>query len=153
MLLIFFILTASTVFCLLVFSTNLFMMHYCLERRKNNERLVLSFGFVWFILSVIIFVYNGLKQNLILQTNANCFLHISSFIGIMRKKKLTKFVYFLETMMYKCLIFWTNIMVHINFVVNFVLFWRVYARETPLDLNKTWVDNVRFSTSVVCTKN
>ena len=72
---------------------------------------------------------------------------------LMRKKKLTKFVYFLETMMYKCLIFWTNIMVHINLVVNFVLFWRVYVRETPLDLNKTWVDNVRFSISVVCTKN
>ena len=153
MLLIFFILTASTVFCLLVFSTNLFMMHYCLERRKNNQRLVLSFGFVWFILNVIIFVYNGLKQNLILQTNTNCFLQISFFHRnliyiyffkkaycaccdldtslqlclshlfaslillcrivlyqghiprLMRKKKLTKFVYFLETMMYKCLIF------------------------------------------------
>ena len=70
------------------------------------------------------------------------------------EKKLTKFVYFLETTMYECFIFWTNIMVLINLVANFVLFWRVYARESPLDLSKTWVENnIRFSTSIVCTKN
>ena len=76
MLLIFFILAVSTVFCLLAFSINLFMTHYYLARRKNNERLVLSFGFVWFVLDVIVFVYNRLKQSLLLQTNANRFLQI-----------------------------------------------------------------------------
>ena len=40
------------------------------------------------------------------------------------------------------------------FAVNCVLFWfRGYARGTWLDLSKTWVDNVRFSTSILCTKN
>ena len=167
MLLIFFILAVSTVFCLLAFSTDLFMTHYYFARRKNNERLVLSFGFIWFVLDVIVFVYNRLKQSLILQTNANRFLQIffshrnliciyffkkaycaysdldaslqlcvshlfaslvllRKFVlcqghvpGLTRKKKLTKFVYFLETTIYECLIFWTNIMVSINLVVNF----------------------------------
>ena len=39
------------------------------------------------------------------------------------------------------------------FVVNCALFWFWgYARETLLDRSKTWVDNVRFSTSILCTK-
>ena len=76
MLLIFFILAVSTVFCLLAFSTNLFMTHYYLARRKKNERLILSFGFVWFVLNVFVFLYNRLKQSLILQTNTNRFLQI-----------------------------------------------------------------------------
>ena len=129
------------------------MTHYYLARRKNNERLVLSFGFVWFVLNVIVFVYNRLKQSLILQTNTNRFLQIffshrdliciyffnkgycaycdldtslqlcvshlfeslvllRKFVlyqghvpGLTRKKKPTKFVYFLETTIYECLIF------------------------------------------------
>ena len=129
------------------------MTHYYLARRKNNERLVLSFGFVWFVLNVIVFVYNRLKQSLILQTNTHRFLQIffshrnliciyffnkgycaycdldtslqlcvshlfeslvllRKFVlyqghvpGLTRKKKPTKFVYFLETTIYECLIF------------------------------------------------
>ena len=83
MLVIFFILAVATVFCLLAFSTNLFMTHYYLARRESNDRLVLSFGFVWFVLDVIAFVYNRLKQSLILQTNANRFLQIFFAIGIL----------------------------------------------------------------------
>ena len=65
-----------------------------------------------------------------------------------------KFVYFLETI-YECSILWINMMVRISLVVNSVLFWIWgYARETWLDLiSKTWVGNIRFSTSLMCTKN
>ena len=79
MLLIFFNLAVSTVFCLLAFSTNLFMTHSRLERWKNDERLVLSFHFVSFVLNVIVFVYNGLKQSHILQTMPNRLLQIYFF--------------------------------------------------------------------------
>ena len=40
------------------------------------------------------------------------------------EKKVTKFVYFLETTMYECSIFWINIMVRVNLFVNSVLFWQ-----------------------------
>ena len=79
MLLIFFNLAVSTVFCLPMFSTNLFMTHSRLERWKNDERLVLSFHFVSFVLNVIVFVYNGLKQSHILQTMPNRLLQIYFF--------------------------------------------------------------------------
>ena len=64
---IFFNLAVSTVFCLLALSANLFMTHSHLGRWKNDERLVLSSHFVSFVLNVIGFVYNGLKQSHILQ--------------------------------------------------------------------------------------
>ena len=76
---IFFNLAVSTVFCLLAFSTNLFMTHSHLGRWKNDERLVLSFHFVSFVLNVIVFVYNGLKQSHILQTMPNRLLQILFF--------------------------------------------------------------------------
>ena len=40
------------------------------------------------------------------------------------------------------------------FVVNCVLFWLLgYARETLVERSKTWVDyNIKFSTSILCTK-
>ena len=79
MLSIFFNLPVSTVFCLLAFSTNLLMTHSRLERWKNDERLVLSFHFVSFVLNVIVFVYNGLKQSHILQTMPNRLLQIYFF--------------------------------------------------------------------------
>ena len=75
---IFFNLAVSTVFCLLAFSTNLFMTHSHLGRWKNDERLVLSFHFVSFVLNVI-FVYNGLKQSHILQIMPNRLLQIYFF--------------------------------------------------------------------------
>ena len=38
-------------------------------------------------------------------------------------------------------------------VVNCALFWFWgYARETSLDQSKTWVDNIRFSTFILCIK-
>ena len=46
-------------------------------------RLVLSFSFVWFILNVIVFVYNRLKQSLILQTKPNSIYRFLFFIGIL----------------------------------------------------------------------
>ena len=55
------------------------MMHSCLERLKNDERLVLSFHYVSLVLNVIAFVYNGLKQSHILQTMPNCLLQIFFF--------------------------------------------------------------------------
>ena len=79
MLLLFFTLATSTVFCLLAFSANPFMTHYCLKRRKIYERFVLYFYFVSFVLNVIVFIYNGLKQSLILQTEPNRLLQISFF--------------------------------------------------------------------------
>ena len=73
------ILAVSTVFCLLAFSTNLFMTHSRLERWKNDGELVLSFHFVSFILNVIVFIYNGLKESHILQAMPNCLLQIYCF--------------------------------------------------------------------------
>ena len=52
----------SSIPCLLAFSTNLFITHWRLKRRKTYERLVLSFYIVSFVLNVIVFVRNGLKQ-------------------------------------------------------------------------------------------
>ena len=68
MLLIFFNLVVFNVSCLLAFSSNLFMTHSYLARWKKDERLVLSFHFVSFVLNVIVFVYNKSKQSHILQT-------------------------------------------------------------------------------------
>ena len=38
-------------------------------------------------------------------------------------RKVTKFAYFLETSMHECSIFWMNILVFINLIVNSMLFW------------------------------
>ena len=51
------------------FSTNPFMSHYRLKRRKNYECLAPFFYFVSFVLNVIVFDYNGLKQSLICKQN------------------------------------------------------------------------------------
>ena len=64
---------------LLYFSSIHRFLFTCVFNESNYERLVLSFCFVWFFLNVIVFVYNGLKQNLILQTEPNRFLQISFF--------------------------------------------------------------------------
>ena len=52
----------SSIHCLLAFSTNPFITHWRLKRRKTYERLVLSFYIVSLVLNVIVFVRNGLKQ-------------------------------------------------------------------------------------------
>ena len=79
MLLLFFALATSTVFCLLAFWANPFMTHYCLKRGKIYEGFVPYFYFVSFVLNVIVSIYNGLKQSLILQTEPNRLLQISFF--------------------------------------------------------------------------
>ena len=73
------VLSSIHLFCLAAFSTSLFMTHQRLKRRKNYERLVLSFHFVLFVLNVIVFLYNGLKQSHILQTMSNRLLQIYFF--------------------------------------------------------------------------
>ena len=50
---------------------------------EKNEGVVLSFCFVSFILNVIVFVYIGLKQSLILLTKPNRFSLISFFHSIL----------------------------------------------------------------------
>ena len=55
------------------------MTHYRLKRWKIYERLVLYFYFVSLVLNVIVSIYNGLKQSLILQTEPNRLLQISFF--------------------------------------------------------------------------
>ena len=55
----------SSIHCLLAFSTNLLITNWRLKRRKTYERLVLSFYIVLFVLNVIAFVRNGLKQSLV----------------------------------------------------------------------------------------
>ena len=75
----------SSVHCFLVYLrlvnlifvlANLLMTYQRFEKRKKYERLVLSFCFVSFVLSVTVFVHNGLKKSLILQTKPNIFLQI-----------------------------------------------------------------------------
>ena len=108
----------SSIHCLLAFSTNQFITHWRLKRRKTYERLVLSFYIVSFVLNVIVFVRNGLKQtkpNRLFQipffeyefativVTFVCIFYFDSqiFINLTRdtflvsrgKKKLTKFVY------------------------------------------------------------
>ena len=146
-----------SIHCLLAFSTNPFITHWRLKRRKTYERLVLSFYIVSFVLNVIVFVRNGLKQSLILQTKPNRLFQIHFFhknliyvylkkascavcgeiwawvcnyishirLHLLRKHGFVKktcvlfcqykFVYFLETTMYECSIFWINVIVRINF--------------------------------------
>ena len=63
---------------------------------------------------------------------------------VLGEKKLTKFVYFLETAIYESSIFQINMIVYINLVVNsansaFLI--RSYAKETPLRWSKTWLDD------------
>ena len=48
-------------------------------KKKNYERPLLSFCLVWFVVNVLVFVCNGLKQSLILQAKPNRFLQISFF--------------------------------------------------------------------------
>ena len=55
----------SSIHCLLAFSTNPLITNWRLKRRKTYERLVLSFYIVLFVLNVIAFVRNGLKQSLV----------------------------------------------------------------------------------------
>ena len=75
----------SSVHCFLVYLrlvnlifvlANLLMTYQRFEKRKKYEWLVLSFCFVSFVLSVTVFVHNGLKKSLILQTKPNIFLQI-----------------------------------------------------------------------------
>ena len=49
-----------------------------LKEGKKMKELYFPF-FVWFILNVFVFVYNRLKQSLILQKTRNCFSQISFF--------------------------------------------------------------------------
>ena len=147
------------------------MMHQRHERNEKYKQLVLSFYFVSFFLNAIAFIYNGLKQSLILEAKSNCFLQISFFhkepylclflkiilccmwrdlvtsllqfvrfvsisyfalqicnnltketLLISQEKKLTKFVYFLETEMHEISIFCTDMMVCTNLDVNYVVF-------------------------------
>ena len=51
-----------SIHCLLGFLTNLFITHWRLKIRKTYEGLALSFYIVSFVLNVIVFVRNGLKQ-------------------------------------------------------------------------------------------
>ena len=53
-------------------------------KEEKNEGDALSFCFVSFVLNVIVFVYNGLKQSLIQQTKPNRLLQISFFLRILR---------------------------------------------------------------------
>ena len=54
-----------------------------LKEERKYERVVLSCFFILIVSYVIVFVYNGLKQSLILQTKPNRFLQISSFYRIL----------------------------------------------------------------------
>ena len=67
-----------------------------LEKRKNYQRLVPSFYFVSFVLNVIVFLYNGLKQSLILQIKPNHLLQVSfchrNLIYVYLKKYLALYV-------------------------------------------------------------
>ena len=61
-------------------------------------------------------------------------------ILVLREEKLTfyKFLYFLASAMYESSIFFTNIMVCINLVLNYVFFWFwVMSARLSLDLSKT----------------
>ena len=63
-------------------------------------------------------------------------------ILVLREEKLTfyKFLYFLASTMYESSIFFTNMMVCINLVLNYVLFWFwVMSARLSLDLSKTWI--------------
>ena len=63
-------------------------------------------------------------------------------ILVLREEKLTfyKFLYFLASAMYESSIFFTNMMVCINLVLNYVLFWFwVMSARLSLDLSKTWI--------------
>ena len=53
-----------------------------LKEEKKYEQVVLSFCFVSFVLNVYVFVYNGSKQSLSLQTKPIRFLQIF-FIGFL----------------------------------------------------------------------
>ena len=74
-----------------------------LKEKRKYEWVVLSWFFVLFVLNVIVFVYNGLKQSLILQTKPNHLLEISSFHMILMfisKKHLVPYI--IETRVQVC---------------------------------------------------
>ena len=83
------------------------MTHQYLERKKNYQRPLLSFSLVWFVVNVLVFVCNGLKQSVILQANPNRFLYISFFIGTLfmfiLKKHLALMWRDLDTSLLPCL--------------------------------------------------
>ena len=63
-----------------VFCTYIFACINTLKKEIKYEQAVFSFFFFFVsFISNVVFVYNRLKQSLILQTKPNCFLQISSF--------------------------------------------------------------------------
>ena len=65
------------------------------KKKKHYERPALHFCSISFLSNVIVFVYNGLKQNLILETKLNRFLQISFFhrrLMFISKKHLALYV-------------------------------------------------------------
>ena len=48
-----------------------------------------------------------------------------------KRKNFAKFAYFLDTRIYECSVFWVNMVVCINLVVNSVLFWLGFMLRRP----------------------
>ena len=84
----------SSVHCFLVYLrlvnlifvlANLLMTYQRFEKRKKYERLVLSFCFVSFVLSVTVFVHNGLKKALFCKQSQTFFYRFLFFIWFILK--------------------------------------------------------------------
>ena len=117
------------------------------------EHLVLSFYFVLFVLNVIVFNYNGLKQSLILQRKPNCY-NFFFFIGTLClfKKSILRCTY-VERLGYE---FGTVLVTFVDISYFASQICINSMRDTfliPHTFLKTWVDNsIKFSTSILCTK-
>ena len=88
-----------------------------MKRWKNDERLLLSFHFVLFVLNVIIFVYNGLKQSHILQTMPNRLLQIYFF------HRNLIYVYLKNSIFAVCEETWVWVCHYVSHIGLHLLFW------------------------------
>ena len=88
-----------------------------MKRWKNDERFLLSFHFVLFVLNVIIFVYNGLKQNHILQTMPNRLLQIYFF------HRNLIYVYLKNSIFAVCEEIWVWVCHYVSHIGLHLLFW------------------------------
>ena len=73
-----------------------------LKEERKYEQVVLSCFFILIVSYVIVFVYNGLKQSLILQTKPNHFLEISSLHRILMFISKKHLALYTETWVWVC---------------------------------------------------
>ena len=109
----------------LIDNTNFLGKRWCLAFLMHYLTLATLLDHALPVCTCEMFCFTGMMQVL---TKIVLILPGADSPSFREKKKVAKFVYFLETMMYECLIFWISMTVCITLAVNSALF---RLRVTP----------------------